>query len=105
MVERYGDAALVASNRIRRATAIFYAGAYSDAERELRSVIASCSDTEYLGYAWQHLGKCLAEQHEWDEAERCFETALSIRSIHDAPLTGSSRQALVELRERRKRGR
>ena len=91
------------ANRLRLATARFYAGDHTTAEDELRSLtieLESSDDPTYLDFAWQHLGKCLAEQSRWSEAVRCFERALRLREGGDPTLIRSSETALITARER-----
>lgn len=99
LARRLGDGPAVAANRIRLATARFYAGDHPLAEAELRSVVddlTAAGETKHLDYAWQHLGKCLAEQGKLAAAAGCFENALALRA--DQPeLAGSSRRALEGL--------
>ena len=94
----------VIANRIRLATAHFYQGEHAFAEIELRQIIADIdagSDTTYLDYAWQHLGKCIAEQERYVEAIDCFERALLLRD--DPRLRASSQQAIETARRRMSR--
>ena len=95
----------VIANRIRLATAHFYQGEHAFAEIELREVITDIedgSDTTYLDYAWQHLGKCVAEQERYAEAIECFERALLLRT--DAGLRASSQDAIAAAKRRLRDG-
>jgi len=92
----------IIGNRIRLATAHFYQGEHAFAEMELREIIAEIeagSDTTYLDHAWQHLGKCIAEQERYGEAISCFERARLLRG-DDAPLRASSQHAIDAARRR-----
>lgn len=96
-----GDERGIIANRIRLATAHFYQGEHAFAEIELRQVISDIeagSDAAYLHYAWQHLGKCIAEQERYAEAIACFERALLLRD--DPRLRASSQQAIDVARRR-----
>lgn len=70
------------------------------AESCFRQVI-ECDDPAFLAYrdfAWQHLGKLLAEQDDFVAARHCFEQALTLRLIkQDSELMASTRQALDTL--------
>jgi tetratricopeptide (TPR) repeat protein len=101
LAHRLDDARGVIANRIRMAIAHFYRGEHAFAELELHQVIADIedgSDTTYLDYAWQHLGKCIAEQERYQEAIKCFERALLLRT--DPRLRASSQEAIAAARRR-----
>jgi GrpB-like predicted nucleotidyltransferase (UPF0157 family) len=97
-----GDALLQRANRLRLANARFYAGSHAVAERELRDLlreIEQSGNPRYLDFAWQHLGKCLAELERWFEAVACFETALRLRAASEDALRTSSETALRVARD------
>ena len=97
------DELIVRANRLRLATARFSGGDHGQAEDELRTLtieLEASDDPTYLDFAWQHLGKCLAEQGRWAEAATCFERALRLRVGGDPALIRSSETALVLARER-----
>lgn len=101
--EKIDDRLVQRANRLRLATARFYGGDHTSAEDELRALaieLEQAEDRTYLDFAWQHLGKCLAEQGRWAEAARCFERALRLRIGGDPGLIRSTETALVLARER-----
>ncbi len=92
---KLADTRGITANRIRLATAHFYQDEHAFAEIELRQIITDIEagdDTIFLDYAWQHLGKCLAEQERYPEAIQCFERALLLG--RDPRLRASSQQAI-----------
>ncbi|MBM3268517.1 MAG: tetratricopeptide repeat protein [Candidatus Sericytochromatia bacterium] len=92
------DRARLAANLIRLGTAFQYADEHATAERFLREALA-LAEAEglgpYVGFACQHLGKCLAEQGRYGEARDAFDRALGVRQeAGDRDLAASTRRAL-----------
>ncbi len=100
-----GIPALVASNRIRLATALQYANRHEEACKEFQRAIQASSGPKagvLLDYAHQHFGKCLAEMGQWDAALEHFTAALDIRNVKaDQGLLASTREAIQTLEMRR----
>ena len=87
-----------AANLIRLGTTCQYAGQSFDAEkcfREALELSESPEAREYRDFAWQHLGKLLAETGLYGAARQCFEAALLLRRQKgDTSLIHSTLQAL-----------
>ena len=99
-----GDDSRLVANLIRLGTAWQYAGEYTVAESTLRQGLDNAEKLglrDMVGFAFQHLGKCLAEQGRYPEAHGCFLAALEVRrSLGDPGLLDSTREALAELTSR-----
>lgn len=99
-----GDEPRLVANLIRLGTAWQYAGEHAVAESTLRQGLDSAEKLglrDMVGFAFQHLGKCLAEQGRLQEAHGCFLAALEVRqTLNDAELLESTHAALEELRKR-----
>ena len=99
-----GDIDAVQINTIRYATACFYMGDAAGAEQLLTDLISDlerAAEAAHLHFAYQHLGKCLAEQGRYKEAVDLFEKALARRT--DPVLRASSERAIAEA-DRLRRG-
>ena len=97
LARELGDEVAVRRNRIRFATSLFYLGQHDEAEEILRSTIQeieASENSEFLDFAYQHLGKCVAEQSRFDEAAVFFEAALGMRV---GPLLRQSSRPAIEL--------
>lgn len=98
------DEACLVANLIRLGIAWQYAGEHTVAESTLRQGLDLAERLglrDMVGFAFQHLGKCLAEQDKLQEAHGCFLAALEVRSsLGDPELVGSTRRALEELTRR-----
>lgn len=105
LAEKLRVRTLVIANRLRLATATFYAGDHEAAEDELSLLIRELESRplpggRYLDYTWQHLGKCVAEQHRYREAITCFERALQLREGGAESLIASSIEAIALAKQR-----
>jgi len=72
------------------------AGRYRDAERALRSAMASSHAGEHYGFALEHLGSVLMEQGRYDEATRSCEAAMHAFTWMRRPYRG---MAEIQLRQ------
>ncbi len=88
---------------IRHATALQYSEEHLAAKSRFISIVHECrARDEYLDFALQHLGKCLAEMEHFNKARTCFEEALELRLLRGDPkLISSTQFALDELFTRR----
>ena len=96
-----GDEPRLVANLIRLGTAWQYAGEHVVAESTLRQGLDAAERLglrDMVGYAFQHLGKCLAELGKIHEAHGCFLAALEVRMALGEPgLVRSTEQALEAL--------
>jgi tetratricopeptide (TPR) repeat protein len=93
--------AFEAANLIRLGTSYQYAGQNQAAEHYFIEALNLTEDPEasaYRDFAWQHLGKLLAEEGLFNEARGCFLAALQLRQDKgDADLLASTQAALTAL--------
>ncbi len=101
LAREVGYWALEAANPLRYATALQYGGHHADAVAVFEELLARAGEqgfAQYQHFSLQHFGKCLAELRDYDEARKCFESALKIRrAIGDASLIESTNTALAAL--------
>ncbi len=92
------DRGRLVANLIRLGTAFQYAEDHESAERFLREALARAEADDlapYVGFACQHLGKCLVELGRYGEARELLNRALALRErAGDRDLTASTRRAL-----------
>lgn len=102
------DELRLAANLVRLGTAWQYAGEHSVAESTLRQGLDYAEKLglrDMVGFAFQHLGKVLAEVGRYQEAHGCFLAALEVRrGIGREDLMASTEQALQELSRRQASG-
>ncbi|MEM9522259.1 MAG: tetratricopeptide repeat protein [Actinomycetota bacterium] len=97
LAKQLGDRPNIVLNTLRVATVLFYEGHHPQAERQFRALITEMhqqGESDRLDTAYQHLGKCLAEQGRHDAALGCFEQALERRT--DPALRASTLAAIGE---------
>lgn len=97
------------SNGLRLATLLQYRNEHAEAEPLFRETLELARRMHLLeDFACQHMGKCLAELGQLDEAIACFERALALRAARGEPsLIASSREALdlaLEWKARQEKG-
>ncbi len=98
LARKLGDTRREAANLIRLATARQYSGHHAEAAAIFRDALARTRTGEasaYEDFALQHLGKCLVEMGEVEEAIACFDRALVLRWMKaDPELIASTEAAL-----------
>lgn len=90
--------AFEAANLIRLGTSYQYAGDNHRAETLFLQALQLTEQPEahaYRDFAWQHLGKFLAEQGMYQEAQNCFLAALELRKSKADPDLIASTQAAI----------
>jgi tetratricopeptide (TPR) repeat protein len=85
--ELLGDKRLKTANMIRLAHVCQWRQDYALSEEIFKEVITDCQRdldlASYLDFAYQHMGKCKFDQHQYKEAQHYFEQALVIRKNKD----------------------
>ncbi len=91
----------LAANQIRLATALQYVSRHDKAIAMFHEAIATIDAHRIRGlkdFAWQHLGKCLAETGAYPDARQCFRRALQLRRRRgNKSLIASTEQAFAVL--------
>jgi HTH-type transcriptional regulator, pleiotropic regulator of extracellular virulence genes len=98
LVRKLGDSRQEIANLLRLATTLQYADRHAEALPLFRDALVKSRGGSYEDFALQHMGKCLVELGQIEEARTCFEAALVIRQIKgDTELLASTHEALDAL--------
>jgi HTH-type transcriptional regulator, pleiotropic regulator of extracellular virulence genes len=102
LARHHGNVRYEVAMLISLATTRQYSGERVEAMRLFREALEKsqapgCND--YTDFVWQHMGKCLVELDEIDEAISCFESAYALRAQKGDPeLLASTQRALEAAR-------
>jgi len=95
--QQLDDAHALAIARIRLGEALRCADRLAESEELLRAAVAETEGTPLHDFALQHLGKCLADRGQTEEAIAILEHALELRQERGDPELVSSTEAALGL--------